>query len=299
MKKTSPFNFVDFTLFIAVLVWALNFTVVKSSLEEIDPHTFNALRFILASALVWAIIWKRGDWFKIPAHHFLPLFLLGLFGNLLYQWLFIVGINFSFAANAAIILGTIPIWVAVFSHILSFEKMSRLKAIGVILAFTGVVIIISGGQNSVSFGSESFIGDVLIVVAAIVFGVYSIYSKTYLGSYSPLQFSGMMIAIGAFALTIIAIPEMSATNWSGISAAAYGGVVYSGALSIGLAYLIWNNGLARVGAIRTAAYQNLVPVMGLVFGVVLLNEQLNVFQYSGSAVVVAGIVLTRRSRSSE
>lgn len=259
------------------------------------PHTFNALRFILAAALVWIIIWRRGDWFKIPSRHFVPLLLLGLFGNLLYQWLFIVGINFSFAANAAIILGTIPIWVAIFSHILSIEKMTRLKTIGVALAFTGVIVIITGGENPVSFGSESFYGDVLIVTAAVVFGVYSIYSKTYLGSYSPLQFSGMMIAIGAFSLTAIAIPEMSDTNWSGISSAAYGGVVYSGALSIGLAYLIWNNGLARVGTVRTSAYQNLVPVLGLLFGVILLNEQLNILQYSGSAITVAGIVITRRN----
>lgn len=294
MKKTTPFNFVDFTLFVAVLIWALNFTVIKASLEEIGPHTFNALRFLLAALLVWMFIWKRGDWFKIPVRHLLPLFLLGLFGNLLYQWLFIVGINFTFAANAAIMLGTIPIWVAVVSHLFAYEKMTRLKAIGVVLGFTGVIVIITGGDNPVSFSSESFLGDMLIIVAAFVFGIYSIYSKSYLSSYSPLQFSGMMIAIGAFSLTAIAIPEMHATNWTDISAAAYGGVIYSGALSIGLAYLIWNNGLARVGAIRTSAYQNLVPVLGLAFGVLLLNEQLNLLQYTGSAIAVAGIVLTRR-----
>lgn len=294
MKKTTPFNFVDFTLFVAVLIWALNFTVIKASLEEIGPHTFNALRFLLAASLVWILIWKRGDWFKIPVRQLLPLFLLGLFGNLLYQWLFIVGINFTFAANAAIMLGTIPIWVAVVSHLFAYEKMTRLKAIGVVLGFSGVIVIITGGDNPVSFGSESFLGDMLIIAAAFVFGIYSIYSKSYLGNYSPLQFSGVMIAIGAFSLTAIAIPEMYSTHWTDISAAAYGGVVYSGALSIGLAYLIWNNGLARVGAIRTSAYQNLVPVLGLAFGVLLLNEQLNLLQYTGSAIAVAGIVLTRR-----
>jgi drug/metabolite transporter (DMT)-like permease len=294
LTKTTPFNFVDFTLFGAVLIWALNFTVIKASLEEIGPNTFNALRFLLAAMLVWLLIWKRGDWFKIPARQILPLFLLGLFGNLLYQWLFIIGINFTFAANAAIMLGTIPIWVAVVSHLFAYEKMTRLKAIGVVLGFTGVFVIITGGDNPVSFGSDSFLGDMLIITAAFVFGIYTIYSKSYLGSYSPLQFSGMMIAIGAVSLTAIAIPEMHSTNWADISLAAYGGVVYSGALSIGLAYLIWNNGLARVGTIRTSAYQNLVPVLGLAFGVLLLNEQLNLLQYSGSAIAVTGIVLTRR-----
>ncbi len=68
---------------------------------------------------------------------------------------------------------------------------------------------------------------------------------------------------------------------------------YSGLLSIGAAYIIWNYGLQTVGAVHTATYQNLVPVMGLVFGIVLLNEQLTFLQYVGSALVIAGIILAR------
>ena len=57
--------------------------------------------------------------------------------------------------------------------------------------------------------------------------------------------------------------------------------------------LIWNDSVSKIGAVRTAAYQNLVPVLGLVFGVVLLQEALTLQQYSGSTLVIIGIIFSR------
>jgi drug/metabolite transporter (DMT)-like permease len=107
-----------------------------------------------------------------------------------------------------------------------------------------------------------------------------------------------MATIGSVVLFLIGLPNIIQLEWTNISTAAYGGVVYSGLLSIGVAYLIWNYGLQTVGAVHTATYQNLVPVMGLFFGIVLLNEQLTFLQYTGSTLVIAGIILARWRRSS-
>lgn len=297
MTNRFKASFTDITLFTVAVIWALNFTVIKASLSEIDLYSFNAIRFVLAAVFLWGVVAKRKQWFKIDKSDWFPLIILGLAGNLLYQWLFIVGINLTYAANAAVLLGTIPIWVAVFSHFFSFEILNRLKSIGVILAFSGVALIIASGKNPISFGSETFTGDLSIIIAATVWAIYTIYSKKFLSRYTPLQFSTFMTTFGAIALVILAIPNSTETNWSQVSIAAYGGVVYSGLLAIGLAYLIWNNGLLRVGAVRTAAYQNLVPVLGLFFGIVLLGESLEILQYVGSAIVIIGIVLTRYKRT--
>jgi len=73
-----------------------------------------------------------------------PLILISLIGNFLYQWLFIVGIDLTLAANAAVVPGTIHIWIAIFSHMFTGEKMNLLKFLGVILAFAGVAAIVGG-----------------------------------------------------------------------------------------------------------------------------------------------------------
>jgi drug/metabolite transporter (DMT)-like permease len=293
MKKFTPQVLTELSLLFIAVVWALNFTVVKASLSEIDPYSFNAIRFLLAASFMWIVLAKRKAWFKLTRSDLLPLLAMGLCGNLLYQWLFIVGIDLTLAANAAVMLGTIPIWVAVFSHLLSIELMNRLKGIGVFLAFSGVLLIIFFGNNRISFESENFTGDLVIVLAAVVWALYTIFSKRFLTRYTPLQFSTIMTSVGAFSLCILAIPHTENTEWSSVSLPAYGGAIFSGLLSIGVAYLIWNNAIRTVGAVRTATYQNLVPVLGLLFGIALLGENLEPLQYAGSAVVISGILITR------
>lgn len=286
----------DFALFSIAFVWALNFTVIKASLDEIDPYSFNVLRFVLASAFIWIVIAKKRAWFRIKGSDWKILIPLGLTGNLLYQWLFIIGIDLTLAANAAVMLGTIPIWVALFSHFLSMEALNRMKVLGVVLAFLGLLLIVLFGKNPISFGSQTFLGDLSILAASVVWGVFTIYSKQFLTRYTPLQFSAFMTTTGAVSLILIAIPFASPTDWANVSKLAWGGVLYSGLLAIGLAYIIWNKGIMEVGAVRTATYQNMVPVLGLFFGIILLGESLEWLQYVGSTIVIAGILITRYGR---
>jgi len=294
LKRPALLPFTDLTLLTIAVIWALNFSVVKASLSEIDIYSFNAIRFILAASLIWGIIIFRGVNLQVPRSDWLPLLGIGLIGNVMYQWLFIVGIDLTLSANAAVMLGTIPIWIAIFSHLFTEEKMTRLKAIGVVLAFSGVAAIVGGGGNPLSLASETFRGDIIIVCAAVTWAVFTIRSKQFLKRYTALQFSGIMTIIGAVLLTSLSLLAAESTDWSSVSYAAWGGMVYSGTLSIGLAYLIWNNGIVKVGPVKTSVYQNLVPVLGLFFGIILLNESLSSLQYIGAAIVVTGIVMTRR-----
>ena len=267
MKLTLPARlpFTDVTLLTIAVIWALNFSVVKASLSEIDIYSFNAVRFILAASLIWGIMFLRGVKVHVPRSDWLSLLGIGLVGNVLYQWLFIEGINLTLSANAAVMLGTIPIWIAIFSHLFTDEKITRLKAIGVVLAFSGVAAIVGGGSNPISLASDTFRGDLIIVCAAVTWAVFTIRSKQFLKRYTALQFSGIMTLIGAVTLTGLAFITVETTSWSDVSLAAYGGMIYSGMLSIGLAYLIWNNGIVSVGPVKTSVYQNLVPVLGLFF----------------------------------
>ncbi|MFO7847126.1 MAG: DMT family transporter [Balneolaceae bacterium] len=296
MKFTLPARipFTDISLFAIAVIWALNFSVVKASLSEVDIYSFNSIRFLLAAGLIWTVILLKRSWFIVPRSDWVPLLGIGLIGNVLYQWLFIVGIDLTLSANAAVMLGTIPIWIAIFSHLFTDEKMTRIKAIGVMLAFLGVTAIVGGGANPLSLASETFRGDLIIVCAAVTWAVFTIRSKQFLKRYSALQFSGIMTLIGAVLLSGLSILSAETTNWSAVSSAAWSGMIYSGALSIGLAYLVWNNGIVHVGPVKTSVYQNLVPVLGLIFGIILLKESLSTIQYAGSAIVVAGIIMTRR-----
>lgn len=194
------------------------------------------------------------------------------------------------------VLGTIPIWVALLSQFFTDEKLTLYKALGVLIAFIGVALIMLGGSDTISFESESFWGNVITLAC---WGIYTILSQQYLRVYSPLQYSAFMSVVGLISLTFIGLPFLFKLNWSGISWVGFGRILYSGALSIGIAYIIWNNGVKKIGAVRTAAYQNLVPVLGLIFGLILLGEELTVLQYIGAGSVIAGIILARKKTRTE
>lgn len=285
--------FTDITLIGIAIVWALNFSVVKVSLEEFDVFSFNAIRYFLAFVFLYAVARKRGFTLSVKKEHFWALIGIGLIGNLLYQVLFIIGINLTKAANASVMLGTIPIWVALLSQFFTDEKLTPLKSLGVLFAFIGVAVIVVGGNNELSLASDTFLGDIITILSAVVWGVYTILSKKYLKFYNSTQFSAFMSLIGFICLGLLGIPALLELQWSTISVKAYGGLIYSGLFSVGIAYLIWNNGIIKIGAVRTATYQNLVPVLGLFFGVILLGEQLTLFQYIGALSVIAGIVMAR------
>lgn len=276
------------------VIWALNFSVIKYSLAEIDPVTFNGLRFIFAAGLMWSVLFWRGEKFTVPKKDWLPLITVALLGNVVYQFLFIYGMDLTLAANAAVMLGTIPIWVALFSHFFGLEKMNIYKTIGVILAFGGIILIMAGGAEGFSFDTETFSGDLLLIAGAMVMAAYTILSKPFLKRYTPVQFTTVMTSVGLVVLLAFAIPGIVETDWSNVSASAFGGIIYSGLLAIATAFLIWNFGIKTLGAVHTSTFQNLVPVLGVIFGIVLLKESLTWLQYFGSALVIAGIILSRK-----
>lgn len=283
----------ELSLIIVAVIWALNFSIIKVTLEEIGPFAFNALRFVFAAGLLIAVTKWRGFKVIVRKEHLIPVIGIGLVGNLVYQVLFIVGVNLTNAANSAVILGTIPVWIALMAHLFTDEKLSTTKTLGIMFAFGGVGLIIFGRSAGFSFSSASALGDIVVLFSAIAWASYTILSKKYLKEYNSTQYSAFISLIGVITLVLVGVPDLLKTDYSSISLAGYAGILYSGLLSVGLAYLIWNRGVHKIGAVRTAAYQNLVPVLGVVFGVVLLNESLNLLQYLGSGSVLVGIYLSR------
>ncbi len=285
---------IDLLLFCVAIVWGLNFTVVKYSIAYFNPLSFNAFRFALAALFMWIIVLKRGETITIHKGDLLPLIGLSLLGQFLYQMVFITGIHLTLAANTSVMLSTSPIWVALFSHFFSDEKLTPNRIAGILLAFLGILFIISGGEKSFSISSHSVWGDLIVLLAALIFGIYTLLLKSMLKRYTPLHLNTLTLTFGGGALFLAGLPGIFSVPYSQVTLPAYLGIFYSGLLSIALAYMIWNKGLKSVGAIHTSAYQNLVPVFGLFFGVVLLKEKLHFIQYIGAICTIFGVILIRR-----
>lgn len=289
-KKWLP---IDFILISITLVWGFNFSVVKFSLKEMSPFFFNAVRYTLAIGTMWVILLKNGQRIRLIKEDRWPLFGISLLGHFIYQAFFIIGLNMTKAANGAIMLGTIPIWIAIVSHFFFDEQLNRQKTIGIFTAFIGLGFIIGFRSDGFHFSSKSLWGDLLMLGSAFSFAIYTLYSKQYLKKYDTTELTTLSMTAGGIWIIFAGFPAFTTTHWLEISAWAWSGAVYSGVLSIAISYFIWNYGLKLVGAVRTSAYQNLAPVFGVFFGVILLKEDMNVWQYMGAVITLLGVVITR------
>lgn len=288
------FGLIDLMLLAMVLIWGVNYAVVKAALTEMTPLSFNSLRFLLASALTLLLLrfiegdvgLARGDWWRLLG--------LGLIGNTCYQLLFINGIDRTTAGNSALLLATTPIFVSLIGAALGVERVGKLAWVGVLFSFAGIFIVIVGSGKELGLAKETIEGDVLVLIGALVWSLYTVLSKSVLSRYSALRLTALAMVAGTPFIVLVSIPQLLAQDWTAVSWRGWLGLFFSGSMAIALGYIIWNSGVSKVGGTRTAIYSNLSPVIATIFAWLTLGEVITAFMIVGAAMIFFGIYLTRR-----
>lgn len=286
-------------LAILTVIWGVNFAVIKVALEAIEPLAFNALRFPVAALVLWAFMRSEGA-IRVPRRADLPqVVLLGVLGNILYQLLFIVGIDRTLAGNASLMLATTPVWTLVIASVLGVERHGLLVWTGVLATVVGMVLIVIGGADAVGASPESRSGDVLLALAAITWSAYTVMGQSLTRRYGSLAVTGWTLWIGTVGLVVMGLPALSRTDFEALGPGVWAAVLYAGVLAIAVAYLLWYRAVERIGASRTAAFSNLIPVVALVTAWLWLGERPTPLQLLGAAVVIGGVTLARSAREAD
>jgi len=295
----ARFSAVDVALVVMSFVWGLNFTAVKGALADFQPLTFNAIRFGTSSLFLLGLLWLRERSIGVHRKDLARFVLLAIIGNTAYQLFFIHGIALTTATNSALILATTPIFVILFGALLDVEKVTSRVVQGVILSFLGVVMIVLGSGNTLTFSDQSLLGDLLIVANPICWSIYTVLSKPMLKEYSPLKLTAVTMAIGAVPLVLVALPSLNQQNWTAISMNSWLGLAFSAFFAIGLGYVIWYTGVSRIGSARTSLYDNLVTVFAVASAWILLGENMTVIQIAGAVLVFVSLYAVRRKSRSK
>ncbi len=291
----------DLSLLFVVLIWGVNFPVTKAALAVMPTHVFNAVRFTVAVAVLGALYVMRRH--KAPGGLFTPLrrygkqiVALGLLGYVVYQLFFIIGVDLTTAGNAALIMATSPLWTALISQLLGYDVLRRLAGAGLALSLAGAALVVVAGSQQVGLAAGSLAGNLLMLAAAVLWGAYTAFSKPVVRRVDPLTltFLGLLVALPV--LYGISVPQLGAVTWSALDAWVWGAILFSGGLSIGLAFIIWNTAVRAVGPSSTAVYNNLVPFVALLASVVLIGEPILWPQLAGGALIIGGLLVLRRGR---
>jgi len=305
LESTSPartrarFSSTDLLMLFAMLIWGVNFTIIKIALRSFSPLAFNALRFALATLVLLVMMLLRGESFYLSRRDVVGMILLGLAGHTIYQMFFIRGLASTTPGNTSLLMATSPVFVALYGHILRIERGNRKVWAGIILSFAGVLLLILGGANGLALDRASTTGDLLVLGASMLWAVYTVGSKPLLARHSALKLTAMAMLAGVPPLVLLSLPDLLRQNWGAIPPLHWFGLFYSALLAVVVGYTIWGTGVQRVGSARTAIYSNVTPVVAILVAWVALGDRLALLQWLGAVVVIGGLLLTRRGRVHE
>lgn len=290
MNLTSNHRLLAFiALILASSIWGINSSIMKLTLLTVPPFTLAFIRFGAAALLLFPFVFRK---LKIESRD-IPLLLLAITGAVtLHIPFFFFGLKFTTALNAGIIIAATPIFTLLFAHLFLREKLKSKLILGSILGTTGIGFII--GKDIVAKGVNlSPLGDVLILLAILMFVFYEIASKKLFARYSPFTITFYAFAFGSLSLSPFALLELQQnTQWiTNVSSQAVFGILYGIFLSSFAAYSLWQWGLTKLSASRVGFFFYLDPVVGTLAAVVLLGEVITIPFLLGAALIFLGLFI--------
>jgi drug/metabolite transporter (DMT)-like permease len=281
-------------LLVTMVIWGSTFVVTKGINDQVQPFTLAFVRVAIGALVLLACAWVRqargGEHARWGALPWGTMVTMALIGVVLYYAVFNYSLVYTSAAQGALVQSCIPAMTALFAVVWLREHASALRWIGIALSMVGVLIVFSGSVEQA--GSASLAGNFLMFLSAVLWGLYTSMAKR-VASFDPLQITAGILAAGAIMLLPLAAFEIAAADMPQVNVQAWLGMAYLGAGASGLAYMMYSAALKHVDASEAGVYTNLIPIVGVITGV-MLGEPLSVRAIIGGGVVLVGVWLTSR-----
>jgi len=272
-------------LTIASIIWGAMFVVVKIIVDEVHPIQLVWLEYLIALVfLIGYSVMKREKW-HINWPDLKLIFWIGIIGNTISLVAQEMGTGLSNAQTGSVITSTIPAFMIIFGWLILKEKLDKVKIFSVIIAILGVVMIVGLKMS----GTNVILGVLLLVLDSIAWALMSVLVKK-VKTYSSLQITIMSTVVAVVALTPFILSDMSSlTSINFLDPKVIWSLLYIGAVSTAVAYVMWNRGLQIVSAGSSGLFYLIQPIVGSFLGWLLLGEQISVGFVIGSALILASV----------
>jgi drug/metabolite transporter (DMT)-like permease len=287
-------------LLLVAVIWGGTNPAIKHLLDRLHPIDLFSVRVGGAALVFAALLATRG-------RHALPrswrdaagLFALGAVGITVMNFAMLEGQQRIPAALASLVVTTNPIHTALIAALLGYERLSRPVIGGIALASVGfAIIVLLGTGGGARLDGGELTGMLIVAIAPFTWAFYTVLSKPYLERYPPIQVAGLTAIAGAAGgAPLVFLSTGAATRFRALDGTDWLLALYLAGAGYVLAYTLWYRGLRVLSASQTAVYIYLVPVFGILFARVFLDEEITLFFLLGAAVILAGVVLTNSART--
>ena len=292
MTERKGLSSTDLYLFLATVLWGSDYLFAKIALREVSPLSFAAIRTLISTGVLFPIFLRQENEWGVKTRHLVYLVGLALLGTFLNRIFWSAGIDLTTASNASLLSTTSPIFVLLISFFLFRTAVSWRAALGILVSFIGVSLVIQGDWKEWVKGGGHVWGDLLMLMASVTWAFFTVLAKFLMKDYSSLKVTAYLMLIGSI-LFLPFLPNEKAGGWSGVSVLGWVSVLYVAFTGNFLAYFFWMRGIQNLGPMRTILYSYLTPITAILLAVPFLGETLTTGQIWGAVIVFAGILLAR------
>jgi drug/metabolite transporter (DMT)-like permease len=275
----------------AASIWGGMYVVSKVVLEIIPPFTLVTLRLLLGALTLTIVLIIKG-FPHITRKKALQVLGVGFVGYGVSLSLQFWGTKLSTAANGSLVTSATPAFVLLFAWLLLGEKITGRRMLALFLATLGVIAVID--PRSAQLNPDLFLGNLLLIGAAITWALYSVLVRKVTQSTDVILFSTLAF-LGGLPVTVPAGAwELSRTGIGEVTVAVVAGVLFIGIISTALAMVLWNTAFALVAASLASLTFFAQPVVGTLLGSYFLGEQITPLFILGGLLIAIGIVIASR-----
>lgn len=277
---------------ITILIWGTTFISTKILLNDFKPVEILFLRFLIGLVMLYIVCPKKLK--SKNKKEELIFALAGLCGVCLYYLLENIALTYTTATNVGIIISIAPFFTGIASHlILKSENLNRNFYIGFLTALIGIVLISFNGNLNFNLNP---IGDILALLSAIVWALYSILTRMISGfGYSTLLTTRRIFTYGIlFMLPIVWIDGIDIQIEQFANMTILGNILFLGIGASALCFVSWNSAVRILGAVKTSTYIYLVPVITITTSVIFLNESITWMIVLGTVLTLSGLFLSEK-----
>ncbi len=277
-------------LVLLALCWGPSFLFIKLALNELSPTLLSVFRIGIGALVLNSILLVNRSFLSRKLSFWrdsaIAAFFSVAFPFMLINW----GQQYIDSSLGSLLNGTTPFFTVIFSSfLLKGEKISANKIKGIVLGFVGLIALVlpsmNGGMNA------GFWGILAVVLASASYGIGWVWVKKRLTGTPSFQAPATQLLLATLYLLPIAWmtePSLEVTDWSLVTLIS---IVSLGTLGTAIAFILYFKLIAQAGASYASMVTYLVPVIGVLLGVLVLNEEVTVWMLVGASLILFGIYL--------
>ncbi len=275
-------------MLITSLLWGGNFVVAKTLVAHASPLTLTTVRWLIAVIVLVPLVWWKEKKLVPPKQAIVPLMLMGVTGVAFFNIFQFLALERTTSTNAGLISTMNTISIALFSFVLLKEKITKWQLSAMILSLFGVVLVLSKGDWQLLLDFQFNTGDLWMLAAVCVWGLYSVCSKWAMQTTSPLMATFYAGIFGVLMLLPFTSTDFTFTN---VNTSFILSMLYTGIISTVVCMVFWNIGVQKLGATTSGIFLHFNPIFTALLAYLFIGENMSWLQGIGGLIVIVGCYL--------